>query len=680
MEHEEAVYHNGTGGSSSSSGSDDDSSIRSQYAYQQNGAFDDSDQSITYTTTPLTTPYTPSNGLSSGFSSWNSYQMNPARPRGGSSGGSTTTGERPMTMAEQPPAPQDPRLTRPGAPLRTPSNTYAPARKPPQFLNLSSKRMHSSSAMRSSRRDPNAQFRAQEKAYVQRVRQQPSDWLDDPRTPSVGYSTDSETEDESPLTEHTFDDPYDPETMMFMGNEDNLQPSEEELQMPQNRERLEWHAMLASVLKGDVVKQEKQRLIGTTEQKTQAELGAEIWLGARAKYYGRPLAMQKKMVEEERSQLGPIIEGLIAFEIKGETVVGKSPMQQVKEVVHDIEKIEWLYPTRKEMETAQPRAGSDSFKASCNAVISWHNITQSINTELGVLQAWVGNPELDFTKQRQRSGTGGDLADESSFIDRILKEDGLKLLQGEKSMFRGIGEVITKAKSALIENADAFSARHLPPYIEELLTLVNFPSRLCQEIIRMRLTYARKMKESAQQSVMIIDQMISQFQILMKLACSIKQEYLAISNPEPGWDLPPCIDESFDSVIVEALKFYFKMLNWKLGANKNTFREAEILEQEWEMSNEIGRQLEGGDIEVAEQFSSLTAKSLLRLTASFERELRTKPGESSLEMERRYKTILDSVRVRQRKLFRFSRILRQRFENATEYNIGMEGDELSTLR
>ena len=162
--------------------------------------------------------------------------------------------------------------------------------------------------------------------------------------------------------------------------------------------------------------------------------------------------------------------------------------------------------------------------------------------------------------------------------------------------------MIKKAKSTMIENAETFAERHLPPYIEELLTLINFPSRLIQEIIRMRLSYARKMKDSAQQSVMIIDQMIAQFQILMKLACRIKQEYLSISQPEPGWDLPPCIDDNFDATIVDALKYYFKMLNWKLGANKNTFKEAEILEQEWGFSNEIGRQLDGGDIEVAEQF------------------------------------------------------------------------------
>lgn len=668
MEHEEAMLNNTR---TNSSGSDEDTAP-SSYVYPAASAYDPSDPSVTYTPTSNVSGYTPSSGLSSGFSSWNSYD---GRPRGGS-GGAPSSNERPF-ITETQPSQQDLRASRPGAPLRTPSNTYAPQRRPPQMLSLNSKRIHSSSTMRASRRDPNAQYRAQEKAYVQRVRQQPRDWDDnDPRTPSLGYSTDSGTDEESPSTEQTFDDPYDPEAQMFLGNEENLQPSEDELQISANRERLEWHAMLASVLRGDVVKQEKQRLIGTTEHKSVAEIGSEIWLGARAKFYGRPLPMQKRMIEEARTGLGPLIESVITFEIKGETVVGKTAIEQVEEVVANIETCEWLYQSRKDLASAQQRAGSDGFRDSCNAVISWHNITQSINTELGILQAWVGNPELDFTKQKKRSGSGNDLADESSFIDRILKEDGLKTLQDEKSMFKGIGDVITKAKSTLIENAQAFAERHLPPYIEELLTLINFPSRLIQEIIRMRLNYAKRMKESAQQSILIIDQMIAQFQILMKLACRIKQEYLAISSPEPGWDLPPCIDEAFDATIVEALKFYFKMLNWKLSANKNTFREAEILEQEWDFSNEIGRQLEGGDIEVAEQFSSLTAKSLLRLTSSFERELRSKPGETPLEMEKRDKAILDSVRVRQRKLFRFSRILRQRFENATEFNLSMSASQL----
>ena len=656
MEHSEMPVN---GQRHSSSGSEDEL-VPPTYMYPVTGDYGDADHPMTYT--PASTVYTPQN-------SWNTYVT---RPRGGS--GSSSAMERSYTGDSG----HGPPTSRPSAPLRTPSNTYAPARKPPQMpSSLSGKRTHSSMGpMRRQTRDPNAQYKAQEKAYVNRVRQG-QEWPGaDPRTPSLTYSTDEETDDESPSIEHRYDDPYDPETLMFFGNEENVQPSEEELKVSENRERLEWHSMLASVLKGDVVKQEKQRLIGTMEQKTQSEIGDEIWIGSRAKFYGRSEAMQKKLNEEARKEIGSLVESVIAFEIKGETVVGKSPLEQVEEAVQKIEKCEWLFPSRKQMESAEPRAATDTFRDSCDAVVSWFNITEMINTELGVLQAWVGNPELDFTRNKARSDSDGKLADDSSFIDRILKEDGLKSLQGDKSMFKGIGETIRKAKITLTENAEAFAARHLPPYIEELLTVINFPSRLIAEIIRMRLSYAKKMKDSAQQSVMIIDQMISQFQILMELACIIKREYLTIANPEPGWDLPPCLDEGFDSTILDALKFYFKMLNWKLGANKNTFREAEILEQEWGFSNEIGRQLEGGDIEVAEQFSSLTAKSLLRLTSSFEREFKNTSDETPQEMEKRYKAILDSVRVRQRKLFRFSRLLRQRFENATEFNLGMNNEQM----
>ncbi|KAJ9660344.1 Suppressor of Sensor Kinase (SLN1) [Neophaeococcomyces mojaviensis] len=674
MEHEEQIYGNGHGGSSS--GSDEETHPHPGYPYinpvQQ--TYDESDGSTIYT--PASTMSYSVNSPPSTLNSWGSYHSNSGRPRVGSGSASSTSLERPPNMTE-PSHSHDPRL-RPNAPARTPSNTYAPQRRPNQFeLSLSSNRTKSYIHPRSSRRaaDPNAQYRAQEKAYVQRVRQPLFD--NDSRTSGFNYapSTDSGTDDDSPINEQNQDDLVGEELQVFTAEDMNPEPSEEEVANPESRERLEWHSMLASVLQGDVVRQEKQRLIGTAEQKSEKEIGFEIWYGSRAKYYGRPLQMQKKMIDEARTHLGPIIESIIDFEIKGETVVGKSPFEQVEEVVGKIEKCCWLYSSWSQLEQCQSRAASDAFKASCNAVISWHNVTQTINTELQILQGWVGNPELDFTKQRPKVGSN-ELADKSSFIDRLLKEDGLKSLQGKDSMFTGVSRVITKAKSTLIENAVAFQERHLPPYIEELLTLINFPSRLIQEIIKVRLSYARKMKEPAQQSPLIIDQMISQFQILMTLACTIKQEYVAISHPETGWDLPPCIDENFDSTIVEALKFYFKMLNWKLTSNKNTFREAEILEQEWGLSNEIGRQLEGGDVEVAEQFSSLTAKSLARLTSSFEKELRPRPDESSLEMEKRYKAILDSVRVRQRKMFRFSRILRTRFENATEYNLSMNTEQL----
>jgi mitogen-activated protein kinase kinase kinase len=73
----------------------------------------------------------------------------------------------------------------------------------------------------------------------------------------------------------------------------------------------------------------------------------------------------------------------------------------------------------------------------------------------------------------------------------------------------------------------------------------------------------------------------------------------------------------------------------------------------------------------------LTSKSLVRLNSQFERELQKRPEEvAHADIDKRYKTMLDSVRVRQRKLFRFSRLLTQRFENCAEYNINLESETL----
>ncbi|KAF2463214.1 Ssk2-type MAP kinase [Lindgomyces ingoldianus] len=665
-------------GSSSSGESDQDAPLG-----QRHGSLDDKEEGQYHFAPPVsTTPIDEVPPLSSGAAyGWNTT-VQPRSRAVGSIGGTLGPTDSPPPIQTN--GMSSGRGTRPSA-VRTPSNAYAPARRPQQFsLNTTTSRHRNSSTNRA-RRNPNAEYRAQEKAYVQRIRQEneQDEFFSDMRTPSLGYSTDTDSDDESPSTaEYPENDPYDQETLLYYGNDD-MQPSVEELKIPENRERLEWHSMLASVLTGDVVKQEKKRLIGGAEQQGDNSLKAEIWMGIRAKVCGRPLQAQRRVVDDGRSHIKTHLESIIAFEVQGAAEAGQTAAAQVEEIVKKIEKCECLYPTRQALEVAYPRAASQAYKDSCEAVMAWHNTTELINTEMSILKKWVGNDELDFSKPRTRSSQDHHLADDSSFIDRILKEDGLKSLQGNTSLLVALEKVIHKAKATLIANAEGFADRHLPPYIEELLTLINFPSRLVQEIIRMRLSYAKKIKDPTQQGILMAEQMISQFQILLTLACRIKESYTIISRPEPGWDLPPCIEENFDLVVLDALKFYFKMLNWELSANKNTFKEAEILEQEWEFSNKLGRQLEGGDVEVAEQFSSLTSKSLSRLTAHFDKELQRPPEElTGVEMEKRYKQILDSVRVRQRKLFRFSRLLTQRFENCTEYNINhieLDQDQLNEL-
>ncbi|GAP82984.1 putative STE STE11 SSK protein kinase [Rosellinia necatrix] len=613
----------------------------------------------------------------------NSVANNPARQRASAADASTTS---PTTNGVNTRSLQRPHVA------RTPSNTYAPQRVPqPTFITTSARSI-------SRRRDPVDKFRDQEPAYLRMMRQDPlpSSYFD-PQTPSVDYS-DEESEGETPSSEGVFDDRFNDETIMFQSLIDDIQPTEEDMRDPANRERLEWHGMLAAVLTGDVVKQEKRRLLGTSEfQGAKAAHKADLWIGLRAKTCGRSFAVQRKMVDEARSNLDRIIDEITRFEVQGEAEAGKPAIEQIADVVKKIEKCESLYSCWKTLGQAHPGATLPAFQEACEAVLSWHNTNEMINTELSILKKWVGNDDLDFHRKEARSPSTNRLSDETTFLDRLLKEDGLTSLHEDtdeatkqehalktktlvrRSMLTPISSTIAKVKATLIMNSAAFQKRHLPPYIEELLTLISFPSRLIEEIISVRAAYARKMRETTQQTPILQDQMLSQFELVLKLAIRIKQETLTISQPQPGWQLPPCIDESFDQVVLDALKYYFKLLNWKLSRNKNTFKEAEILSQEWDFANEIGRYLQGGDIEVAEQFSNLTYKVLSRLSQTFERELQRKPKESTDDMTKRYMQMLDSVRVRQRMLQRFSRLLSDHYENASDMSIALDAEDLQYL-
>ncbi|SPQ18862.1 2ccf974b-ec99-4a16-a84d-348f8e10738b [Thermothielavioides terrestris] len=581
------------------------------------------------------------------------------------------------------------RPQRPTGPARTPSNTYQPyaQRRPNQPAPSSFTSSGGLHVKDGSRPRPigTSTFRAQEREYVRRLRQQDhtDGYFDAFASGEQQYESDSEGE--TPSSEGPFDS-YDDAHIMFVNNEGS-QITEEDLRDPHSRERLEWHGMLEAVLTGDVVRQEKKRLIGSADEDWgKSAHKAELWLGIRARCCGRHLPVQRRMIEEARATLDRAVNDVINFSIAGESEAGKPPIEQVRDALEKIDRIEALFPSSAALIGALKPATYQAYQETCETLISWHNVNEMINTELSILKKWVGNDDLDFQRSK---GTPGRLSDETSFLDRLMKEEGLKSLHDDngldgktlrkKSMLDGISRVITKAKDTLIVNAEAFRKRHLPPYIEELLTLISFPSRLIEEIIKVRLAYAKKMKESAKQNPMMQDQMISQFQVLLRLAIKIKSEYMAIAQPQPGWDLPPCIDEDFDRVILDALKYYFKMLNWKLSGNKNTFKEAELLFQEWGFGNEVGSHLTHGDVEVAEQFSSLTYKALNRLHQTFEKELQRRPKESVSEMTKRYKQILDSVRVRQRMLQRFSRMLSDNYENACDFTVAFGPEKLQQL-
>ncbi|KAK9468848.1 hypothetical protein V1512DRAFT_285107 [Lipomyces arxii] len=569
---------------------------------------------------------------------------------------------------------------------RVPSNTYAPPRRP-AIAEVSRKNRSSSSSRVSTRKQlkdngkdlhasaPRAvdDFEAQQRFYLKKMR----DDLDDEyytRGISQQGSYDSDGDDDSTVVEDLVRtdfqaDLFDSEIIestTLSPSKERLSP--EELENPKNRERLEWQAMLSAVLTGEVVRSEKRKL-QTSNSTSKSSSDPQLWIELRAKVCGRSLALQKKILEDSRKQVDHVLEELMTFHILGKDESSETPEEQIKSLLRRLDKCQNLWHSSSAMHVAKPVTASAEFSSRYEALIAWVTISESVHSQIDVLKKWTGNDDLDLTRVPTTDESGEAMNEAVSFIERIFKESDIAKIF-ESKVLATLGPLIAKAKKTSIEQGALFAQMHLPSYLEELLILLNFPTRLIQEIIRTRLVYARKLMNP---TMMMIDQMIDVFKVSIQLAVDIKKAYFELSAPERGWELPTVIDENFDFVFLDGLGFYLELLNRKLLGGAKTrsyfkaFREAEFVEGEWNFLKEVGRYVDGADIEVAEQFSMLTSKLLLKLVSYFERQLKGPAILTAYEMDKWYTSTIEHVRGFHRKLLRFSRILDNRFENSSEF-------------
>ncbi|GBB83773.1 hypothetical protein RclHR1_10440006 [Rhizophagus clarus] len=423
------------------------------------------------------------------------------------------------------------------------------------------------------------------------------------------------------------------------------------------KERMEWQSFLASVLNGDVIKSEKRRMSGSNPRQA-ASISYQIWLGIRAITRGRTLAEEKLIVEESRQMIDVLLKEVIEFEVKPGDVAA---IDQVAEILQRVDACENLYHTRKAMMIDKPLYKSEEFQYSLDALNSWLTITRSLQTQLKILQNWTGSGILEITRPKDAPTD----AENPSFLERILKENSLKQTF-EKRTLSTLNSLLLKAKRVMIDNAAAFAKMKLPPYINELQQLLNFPTKLMEECMKLLLTYSNRLSEP---TMLMVQQMMENLRISLLLACQIKHQYLELIKPADGWDIPPCIDENYNTVLLDSLKFYFKLLQWKLkiGYKTVSFKEAEILENEWSFLSGICRHIVGGDSETAVQFCSLTNKLLQNVMTYYDKELELGPTKS--DPLKYYNKLLESVRLRLRRLIRFTKFLFGELENAAEYFI-----------
>lgn len=432
------------------------------------------------------------------------------------------------------------------------------------------------------------------------------------------------------------------------------------------RERMEWQNMLSAVIGGDVFKGEKRRIGGEMSYNEQfrREKGEAFWWQIRAKLRGRSEEEERRRVKGRRDRTVDIIlEEVDKFKVivpeeiwkrdiqaadKEERIIPKTSvsgeaaleaekeaveeaitadqyaMEQILEMLNKLSLAESLYPNQKAIRVERPLYASDAFQARVDAMTAWVGLIRMLSLQLNRLQKWTGSEELDVTKrntnaerplvQQRKSGMIDDpklkkldkLADDSTFIERILKEESITNTF-KKSAVRGLRPLIENARDTITTHWPMFDALGLSPISKafhgHILAIIAFPPRLVVEALRVRLRAAQKHQTP---DLVAIDDNLLNFRRTLEIALRVKQDHLKLVAPHPSghWNIPPCLGDDYDQVVTESIGMFFKLLQYKLKSpDRNIyFRETDVLEEEWEFLHTVAEGFEGGDRLVTEQY------------------------------------------------------------------------------
>lgn len=400
----------------------------------------------------------------------------------------------------------------------------------------------------------------------------------------------------------------------------------------EDRERLEWQTMLASVLAGDVLKAENTRIAVAlkTSMEEENSLRANLWLGIQARLHSTMETEERRRMDERRLRLvDATIKEVMEFRVADpppdfQGSAADHALKQVHSVLRRLDIAHSLYPSLRCLYLDYPSATSTEFQSRCDTLNTWSTVITSLRQNIDVLRKWTGSETLDVTQPTSTPSTPfhgasspGENPGGTAFVERLLKEESIQR-QFEKGSMTTIHALVGTSRDAHVNRAPMFRDMNLPSFEHELVPLVSFLTNLAQAVLRVRLDYAQKLKNP---DILIIDQMTEDLKVKIGFACTLKRQYEAFLIPDPGgnWKLPPCISDDYDSVILEALTFFFKLIHWKLksGLKGVYFKETDVIEAQWATFSDVSMSIPGGPSLVAEQLGYVQYAGLCAIMLTY---------------------------------------------------------------
>ncbi|SCW00310.1 LAFE_0C01332g1_1 [Lachancea fermentati] len=443
-------------------------------------------------------------------------------------------------------------------------------------------------------------------------------------------------------------------------------------------ERLEWQTMLANVLRGDIVKSEKSKIANQTRQiGFDSQYADELWLELKAWMNCRSVEDESRSLEYLKSSTDSLFEEIMALHFDDDTTV-KEAEDILKPLADQFHKVTSYWKNLQHMHYEKSLTGSEEFGQRIAAMNTFLTLKHAFESEIQTLKDWTGNDALDVQFASTMNDIEGLYKNDRPFAEKVLKERDIESIFQKKIFFRHAPWIL-KAKVAMFTLAPVFEKMNVPLLNKELEILLMFPLKLVQEIIKIRLDYARKLKNP---TMMMIDQMIDDFSSYIRISVQIKHTVVVYCS---DWNFGKQIESSFDDMVNEAIRYLFKLLHLKLldSARKSfkTFKEPDELLKHWDQLKNVGCFICGAGKVIAEGFVQLTLRLLNRLHSYILREQNNPPKfDKETDVDKWLIQTMENIGSFKRKINRFSNVLTKAFQNSVNYKVNDNKELLKNLK
>ncbi|KAI9173086.1 Suppressor of Sensor Kinase (SLN1) [Blastocladiella emersonii ATCC 22665] len=469
--------------------------------------------------------------------------------------------------------------------------------------------------------------------------------------------------------------------------------------------RYEWLSMLESVLTGEILRLETQRLFSQSSW-TEPDKKYELWLALRAVHHGHSVLEERHLVDTRRTDIDAGLLLVLDFMADPRDSVSDT-RAKVAEQLDRVQEFRDLYPTDRAFRADKPLYMAPRFQAKVEVMQTWLNLTEELHQTMNIFARWTGGalPVLSAHSPAiaaaaaagiangNGNGNGNNNGDPSSpsptpapgaardtpltaeesaayneswihtsnnILEMLFRErDPQSPL--ERRFVSDLPRYLRRLKSTVLQFTDQFAAYNLPIDFTFISALGQLSLELVQEIHRIRLSYSSRIKEL---TITAVDQLLKDFKSTLVLGHKIRLEYMEFMAPQPGWQPQRLVAPTIEADIFRSLDMCFRLLEMSLCAEQNRTKESEILDTEWRFFCDLlttAHPIEGLDVYIAEGFCRLVMRRFEHLQEFF---LEAIKGAIKLDKH------LDTFKLRSRHAKHFFRLMIHHFLRACPLALG----------